>query len=413
LLTIDEGKENGSHNTCKSQYQNLSIPSIAASIANRRAKRHAEDELADADGKIPHPKKPWSETYDKPPPEPSIEELLNQAESDEPPLPPPKEPEDAEKPLSKTHALLLHIVKSIPSHLTSPSPYLRRSLLSILIDVLPALSQNETSFLPLINELWPTVASRIIFPSSQGNETSKSLIATSSTESTRKPETPDHQEETFVTVTACEAIEAMCKGAGDFMATRVETEFSRWDRLYRRVWEKVRADAEAANERRARSQTTTELGDTASTLHLALSSSLSLSPSTPGSRFFTPHHRLWRALISLFITVVSHVRLPLEVGDRICEMLGGWIALFVGPEYYFVSSRASLSVKASGEGIGSVEEAIRAMEAWNMDLTWFVFMQHRVRADVVTTSHVGNCGGDTNLPFDGEGEQVRLAEMAF
>ncbi|KAJ5365381.1 Armadillo-like helical [Penicillium concentricum] len=415
LLTIDEGKENGSHDTRKSQYQNLSISSIAANIANRKAKRHAEDELADADGKIPHPKKPWSETYDKPPPEPSIEELLNQAESEEAPLPPPKEPEDAEKPLSKTHALLLHIVKSIPSHLTSPSPYLRRSLLSILIDVLPALSQNETSFLPLVNELWPTVASRIIFPSSQANETSKSLIATS-TESTRDTETPDHQEETFVSVTACEAIEAMCKGAGDFMATRVETEFSRWDRLYRRVWEKVRTNAEAVNERRARSQATSvaESGDLASTLQLALSSSLSLSPSTPGSRFFTLHHRLWRALISLFITVLSHVRLPLEVGDRICEMLGGWIALFVGPEYYFISSRTTLSVKdaASGEGMGSVQDAIRAMEAWNVDLTWFVFMQHRFRADVVTTGNGGNCDA-TNLPFNGDGEQVRLAEVVF
>ncbi|KGO73775.1 Armadillo-like helical [Penicillium italicum] len=420
LLTIDEGKENGSHDTRKSQYQNLSISSIASTIANRKAKRHAEDELVDADGKIPHPKKPWSETYDKPPEEPSIEELLNQAESDEPPLPPPKEPEDAEKPLSKTHALLLHIVKSIPSHLTSPSPYLRRSLLSILIDVLPALSQNETSFLPLINELWPTVASRIIFPSSQANETSKSLIANPSKESTRKPETPDHQEETFVTVTACEAIEAMCKGAGDFMATRVETEFPRWDRLYRRVWDKVRADAEAANERRARSQATTvplttaESGDLASTLHLDLSSSLSLSPSTPGSRFFTPHHRLWRALISLFITVLSHVRLPLEVGDRICEMLAGWIALFVGPKYYFITSRTSLSTDdASGEGMLSVEDAIRAMEAWNVDLTWFVFMRHRLRADVVTAGNDRNCGGATTLPFGGEGEEVRLSEVAF
>lgn len=204
------------------------------------------------------------------------------------------------------------------------------------------------------------------------------------------------------------------------MATRVETEFSRWDRLYRRVWEKVRADAEAANERRARSQATTvttttaESGDLASTLHLALSSSLSLSPSTPGSRFFTPHHRLWRALVSLFITVLSHVRLPLEVGDRICEMLAGWIALFVGPEYYFITSRTSLSVDdASGEGMLSVEDAIRAMEAWNVDLTWFIFMQHRLRADGVTAGNATNCGGATNLPLSDEGEQVRLAEVAF
>lgn len=421
LLTIDDDKQNDSHNTRKSQYQNLSVSSIAAGIAKRKAKRHAEDELADADGRMPHPKKPFSETYEKPPTEPSIEELLDQAESDEP-LPPPKEPEDAEKPLSKTHSLLLHIVKSIPSHLTSPSPYLRRSLLSILINVLPTLSQNESSFLPLINDIWPTVASRIIFPSPQANDTSKSLIATSSKESTRNPETPDYQEETFVTVTACEAVEAMGKGAGDFMATRVETEFSRWERLYRRAWEKVRADAEAANERRSRSQaptataSTAESRDLASTLHLALSSSLSLSPSAPGSRFFTPHHRLWRALTSLFITVLSHVRLPLEMGDRICEMLGDWIALFVGPEYYFLSSRGTLTSgddAASGEVMVSVEDAIRAMEAWNVDLTWFVFMRHRLKAGLVPQSDVENCDRLAASPFSGEGEQVRLAEVAF
>ena len=386
LLTIDDGK-NSSHDARKSQYQHLSISSIATDITNRKLKRSRHDE---EDQVISHPKKPWSETYEKPPPEPSIEELLNQADSDEP-LPPPKEPDDTEKPLSKTHSLLLHIVKSIPSHLTSPSPYLRRSLLSILIDILPALSKNETSFLPLINDLWPAVASRIIFPSSSD---SKSLISSSSS---KQPQ-PDYQEETFVTVTACEAIEAMCKGAGDFMATRVETDFPRWERLYQRVWAKVRNDAEAAK-RRAKS---TVHGDHAeSTLQIALSSSLALSPSTPGSKFFTSHHRLWRALVSLFLTVLTHVRLPVEIGDRICEALSGWIVLFVGAEYYFLTGRA--------EGLGGVgvdvEDAIRGMESWNEDLTWFVFMRHRVRAG----GTVGSCGADVDV----NGEEVGLAEVVF
>ncbi|CAI7618275.1 unnamed protein product [Penicillium bialowiezense] len=393
LLTIDDGKESGSHETRKSQYQNISISSIAADIATRKLKRSQHDE---EDQIASHPQKPWSETYEKPPPEPSIEELLNQAESDEP-LPPPKEPDDAEKPLSKTHNLLLHIVKSVPSHLTSPSPYLRRSLLSILIDILPALSQNENSFLPLINDLWPTVASRIIFPSSMETSSSKSLIT-----STSEPNNPtDYQEETFVTVAACEAIEAMCKGAGDFMATRVQTDFPRWDKLYRRVWEKVRTDAVAANERRARSQPNHGESDLASTLQIALSSSLALSPSTPGSKFFTSHHRLWRALVSLFLTVLSHVRLPLDVGDRICEVLGGWVALFVGPEYYFTAGRASV---AADEVFESVEGAIRAMEAWNGDLTWFIFMRHRVGARSGSAKH---CGADVSS------EGFQLAKVVF
>lgn len=89
-------------------------------------------------------------------------------------------------------------------------------------------------------------------------------------------------------------------------------------------------------------------------------------------------------------------------------MLCGWIALFVGPEYYFISSRTSMSVddSASGESMVSVEDAIRAMEAWNVDLTWFAFMRHRLGPDVVTT-------GATDLPFNGDGEPVRLAELVF
>jgi hypothetical protein len=383
LLTIDDGKHH-SHDTRKSQYQHLSISSIAADIANRKAKRIQHDS---EDQVISHPKKPWSETYEKPPPEPSIEELLNQVDSDEP-LPPPKEPEDTEKPLSKTHILLLHIVKSIPSHLSSPSPYLRRSLLSILIDILPALSKNETTFLPLINDLWPTVASRIIFPSSQPTKLSTNL-------SNQEDPQPDHQEETFVTVTAISAIESMCKGAGDFMSTRIEADFPRWERLYRRVWGKVRQDAEAANKRRARSapllQDEPELR-----LQMAVSSSLALAPSTPGSKFFTSHHRLWRALVSLFMTVLEHVRLPFEIGDRICEVLCDWVVLFVGPEYYFLPGR----VAALGGVGGEVEDAIRAMEGWNGDLTWFVFMRHRVGVGA------GKCG-------DVKGEEFRLAEVVF
>jgi hypothetical protein len=395
LLTIDSGRETGPHDSRKSQYQHLSLSTVASDIANRKVKRieNAENDV-EMDGSLSHPKKPWSETYEKPPPEPeSIEELLKQAESDEP-LPPPKEPEDSEKPLSKTHSLLLHIVKSIPSHISSPSPYLRRSLLSMLIDVLPSLSQNENSFLPLINDLWPSVASRVIFPSSlAGDSSSTTLVTRSSTESrssTNPPDIQTFQEETFVITTACQAIEAMCKGAGDFMASRVEAEFPRWQRLYQRVWAQVRQDAEAANERRARQQRKNNFDPASVTSAMqpagpgsdstfVVTPSLALSPTAPGSRTFTPQHALWRALISLFITLLSHVRLPLEAGDQICEALGAWIALFVGPEYYFKQSNRAFSLASDDVSRGmfqSVENAICAMETWNPDLTWLIMVSH-------------------------------------
>lgn len=439
MLTIDTGMETDLYDHRKAPYQPLSIEAVAEDIAGRRAKRAKRTEEEDEiDGSIPHPKRPWAETYEKPQTESeSVSELLEKAESDEP-LPPPKEPEDTEKPLSKTHSLLLHIVKSIPSHLSSPSPFLRRSLLSILIDVLPVLAQNENSFLPLINDLWPSVVSRIIFPSSLGNESpSTTLMTRSSTDdptSQYQSNPYDFQEETFVLTTACQAVETMCKGAGDFMATRIETEFPRWERLYGRVWEKVRQNAQAANERRSRQQQQEQRRNhpstTASThpdninpsLDIVISSSLTLTPttSTRGSRPFTPHHAIWRALLSLFITILTHVRLPLAAGDQICEILVEWIARFVEPEYYFYSSRHSDKESESADVVvRSVEEAIRAMEMWNADLTWFLFMQHRchdsdrVAGGSMRVAMAANGGVRSAPSLEVFGGKLRFAEVVF
>lgn len=450
LLTIDDGRESGPHDSRKSPYQHLSVSAVAADITSRKTKQSMvveKDQVVD--GKISHPTKPWSETYEKPEPEPeSIEELLNKAESDEP-LPPPKEPDDTEKPLSKTHSLLLHIVKSIPLHLTSPSPYLRRSLLSILTEVLPTLSQNENSFLPLVNDLWPSVASRIVFPSSLSHEKASSTTLTTRhraepSTALNQPDTHALQEETFVVTAACEVVEVMCEGGGDFMASRVETEFPRWARLYEENWAKVRQEAEAAKERRARHQpvneqhpATTASSHTASHLNeldlaLAPASSLAVAKTSPGIRAFSTHHVLWRATVALFITILGHVRLPLEFGDRICEMLGDWIVLFVGPGYYFHPSRRAVPSAQLGEAqkraLESVERAIRAMETWNLDLTWFIFTRKRsesfhptgpVPVDRQSQKPLAKfeafvrAGAKETIPVKAFGEEMHFAEMIF
>ncbi|KAJ5888659.1 Armadillo-like helical [Penicillium taxi] len=433
VLTIDEGRESGPQDFRKTQYQPLSMAAVAADIAKRRAKRDEHDrEEIETGGSSTHPKKPWSETYGKPTPEPkSIEELLDQAESDEP-LPEPTEPEDSEKPLSKTHSLLVHIVKSIPPHLSSPSPNLRRFLLSILINTLPTLSQNENSFLPLINDLWPSVASRINFPSTLGNgPSSTSLVTQPSTRPSLASSQPTNtfQEETFVMITACQVIEAMCKGAGDFMSTRIETEFSRWERLYKRVWTKVSQDAEAANKRRTQKAKVGPVSlireialepepkdlEPEDELNFSITSSLALSPIQAGSRAFTPEHALWRALVSLFLTVLTRVRVSQDVGDCICEMLGAWISQFIGPAYYSYysqdSRRSGSTLKtdeAQKDVIDSVEKAIQAMETWNADLTWFIFARERSKMDTsipkATTSP---------MTLDVSGERLKFANLAF
>ncbi|KAI9038619.1 uncharacterized protein KD926_010563 [Aspergillus affinis] len=397
FLAIENG-QGKSVDHRKEHYKRLHVSTLAEDIANRKAKRAKySEELSEEPRDMPHLKQPWtteSKKPDKPDQNFNLDDALNQEEPDES-LPPPREPDDQEKPLNKSHNLLLHIVKSIPSHLSSPSPYLRRSLLSILIKVSPILAAHENSFLPLINDVWPSVAARITFPTSFGPTSSSDALMTktrSKTTSTTTPEAKtgpsglDFQEEIYVTTTACLAVEQMCKNAGDFMATRIETEYPRWERLYRRAWEKVSADAERAIERRAAQQQNQET-QTTTLVPLTQSLSLSTTGSAPsGTRAFTPHHSLWRSLLSLFITLLTHVRLPLSTGDQICEFLGAWIARFAGPDYYNINHVQSHEGNASPEAeIQSMEEAILAMTTWNADLTWFIFEKQRAQVLGLTT----------------------------
>lgn len=72
------------------------------------------------------------------------------------------------------------------------------------------------------------------------------------------------------------------------------------------------------------------------------------------------------------------------MGDQICEFLGAWVARYVGPDYYFAFYRSSPGTEAKiPETLKSeskvVDDVIQAMEAWNADVTWFIFQQERAR----------------------------------
>lgn len=447
ILALEDGSTENARDHLKRKYQELSIATLAKDIAHQKANRleHAESRAADSGG-LTHPTRPWSEEREGAKANAaegdSLSDILNKAESDEP-LPPPREPDDAEKPLSKTHSLLLHIVKSLPAHLSSPSPYLRRSLLSILIDILPVLAAHENSLLPLINDLWPAVVSRISFPSSfSAQSASTALIGGDTPGNDNSQDRPkqgtddlDFREEIFVTTTACKAIETMFKSAGDFMASRVEAEFPRWERLYNRAWEKVRQDTDKVIDRQTQQLLKNAEADdqpivlaaTTQTPPLGFIKSLSLTKagSVSGSRAFTPHHSLWRAMVSLFLTLISHVRLPLSVGDRICHLLGEWIARYAGPTYYFSrparfpedNKSATQSEETEAD---SIEKVIQAMETWNADLTWFIFQQQiaQFQANLkvkkgsrVNGLSVSSTGAFRSVGF--AGGQLKFAEMAF
>lgn len=452
FLAIADGKTPDHH---KQQYEGLDITTLAKDIAARRSKRikSSEEDEANTDENAMHPQRPWTLEAEgfKEPQNPDMDPTSNLteegSESDEP-FTEQRDPGDGEKPLNKTHTLLLHIIKSIPSHLSSPSPYLRRSLLSIIIQIFPVLAQNEDSFLPLINDLWPSVVSRISFPSAssarEGTSSDNTLLrkedSTSGGFQDRAELRSDElevREETYVITTACDALTVMCRTAGDFMATRVENEFPRWERLFRRAWDKVRQDAERSLNRRAAahqapkpspgaSGTTGKDLDTQLSLVFAQSLSLTTSTKSASARSatstFTPHHSLWRSLTTLFITILTHVRLPLSIGDQICEFLGAWIARYAGPEYYFLQycSQGSTALRIPESlqiEVTAVDDVIRAMETWNADLAWFIFQQQRrrvlevvngrkERARLVDTKTAGGPG------VVGAG-RLRFAEIVF
>ncbi|KAL1860035.1 hypothetical protein Plec18170_001984 [Paecilomyces lecythidis] len=409
LLSITSGKDAQATSHKKRQYEPIQVSKLAEDLATRRSKRarYSEIDFDEDSQKVSHPNRPWTAALDGPEqPREDSEPLPDSLEVDESegPLPPPREPGDAEKPLSKSHTLLLHIVKSIPPHLSSPSPLLRRSLLSILTQALPVLSLNETSFLPLINDLWPSVSARITAPASLMTDTfmpGRATSASTALEKTSNNVNDDHEikEEVFVTVSACSVVETMCKTAGDFMATRVENEFPRWKRLYHRAWEKVTIDAERSKERRIQrmkhlSATEHKPSDISQNSQGPLDMALSLGLSSGGpeagnAQSFTPHHSLWKALASLFIALLTHVRLPLAIGDEICDLLGLWISAFAGTDYY-IKSRSRRPIEAKSAELDGVESAIEAMESWNSDLTWFIFQQARERDAAATEKNRPN-----------------------
>ncbi|KAF3480469.1 HEAT repeat protein [Arthroderma uncinatum] len=399
FLAISSGDEGTLHQRPRMSPQPRSVSSIASWFKERREKRTRELKIERSDPETlePHPKKPWAPSPATPADEADEMDTNSQADQSEQ----PQEPE--EKPLSKPHALLLNIIKSIPPHLSSPSPFLRRSLLSILTRGLPVLAQNEKSFLPLINDIWPSVSARITLPSQAGKEIPS--LSTSIKEQKTHFDDSGIQEETFVTVASCTAIGTMCKGAGDFMSSRIEHEFPRWAKLYKISWSQVNEDAKKVAERHRQQLAKKKIQDKESPSNTTSrgivrviddSSQLSPHPGFAITKSFTHHHSIWKALTSLYTTILSNVRLPADIGDNICYSLGEWITFF-HPELY---SANTWQVEA-GDGTctpqgnldkgdidnetrwsqGTLEEAkraLRAMNSWNPDLTWFICMQGMV-----------------------------------
>jgi hypothetical protein len=118
---------------------------------------------------------------------------------------------DSPPPAPRTFDIILKISDLTQHYLTSSSPSLRASLLSLLYTTIPALARHENSLLPLINTLWPVLLPRIEDP------------------------------EAYVVANALDIVALMCRYAGNFMKGRVESAWGDIAAVHRRTLKKTDA----------------------------------------------------------------------------------------------------------------------------------------------------------------------------
>ncbi|POS79809.1 hypothetical protein DHEL01_v201782, partial [Diaporthe helianthi] len=164
---------------------------------DRRAKRKWEqEEEGDVEEVIrDHPKEAWKSAKDE------LDAFEARANGEDESEDPGSNSNNEEVALPKTPAyIILTKITSLTQHyLTSPTPTLRKQLLDLLSKVSSALAPDENAYLPLVNDVWPVIVSRLDDP------------------------------EPYVVMSACGTLAALCESAGDFLGSRVKTEW--WDGL--------------------------------------------------------------------------------------------------------------------------------------------------------------------------------------
>ena len=302
-----------------------------------RKRKHVEEE---DDSKLLHPtpQEPWTS---KTKTEEDIDPAENDNETSEGVDEPMQQPEK-ERTLSKPHTLLLNIARATSPHLSSPSPSVRHTLLDLLISAIPLLAIHENSFLPLINDLWPSVIARLLTPLASTSGTGlTSLVHGTNMDGYDKGATAgdrgEQGEMSYNIIAAAEVVASLCTEAGNFMSTRIEDLFTRLQALF----ESTRRQVE-------KKQSTS--GVTAGRGIIMKGSASSTAAMIPtresGSTTRTAQGQILAALVKLMCSILEHVRVSDEMGEDIVGMLGPWV--------------------------GRSEEVRRVVGGWSEDALWLL-----------------------------------------
>lgn len=232
-----------------------SMEDIIKAVKKRKAADDPNEDIAHED----FPREPWK----------TAKELLDEHDARTQEKDPDNEMKDAEPepeqsqeittpPPTKVYTMVQSIARLGQHYLTSQSPLLRRRLLELISTACIALNGNEDQFLPLINDIWPVIIKRL------------------------------YDEESFVVIAACTTISEICRGAGDFMATRIQSE---WIELSKKL---KQAKMKAAAEKKGKH----------------------------ARGIYAVDSQVWEAFVGLLVAVVENVRLTDEIFDEVLEFLG-------------------------------------------------------------------------------------------
>ncbi|KAF1961578.1 HEAT repeat protein-like protein [Byssothecium circinans] len=239
------------------------------------------------------PQKPWANTK---------EENGDEEENDTPHQEAPKDPPP---PAPRTFDILLKISELTQHYLTSSSPSLRTSLLSLLHTTVPALAKHENSFLPLINTLWPVLLPRLEDP------------------------------EAYVVANALDIVALMCEHAGNFMRSRIDAAWGLFKSVHRRATKNNDISKTDKGSKTLKMKTTrlvdlstiTSNPNTSSATQLTTTgpSTVALPSSTPLDLTSTytsaPTRMIFDALVLLLCSISRHVEIREEQFEDVLDML--------------------------------------------------------------------------------------------
>lgn len=275
-----------------------SLKDIVLDLESRRARKtKVKDERHES---MHTPREPWKSDLEDPHFTQTDESSAEgEGEGDFTTHPPTRK--DEERKLSKSHQLLIQIVEATIPHMSSPSAKVRLTLLEILRKILPVLAAHENSFLPLINSIWPPLASRVL--GQQDAET---------------PELPYNVQATLETITI------ICEHAGDFMASRIDVILAGLEALFKRITvptkKSIRAQASAHGQESSisihgPSSLYVIEGGGAGTGQRVLNRSQIRASELP----------ILNSLVILFCTILRSVRISQDNVDKVFDLLGSYL----------------------------------------------------------------------------------------